>query len=340
MRAVRAVLAGIAVVVFASRTPAADTPPASAARAWLATIRPSPDLQQLLDRTIVELRGGDAALRRTDFRVAVLDLGGDTPLLAHHAGTTPMYPASVVKFVYLMAAYAFRDAGKLAFDDELERQMTAMIRVSSNQATQRVFERITGTRPGAALPPAEYAKFRARRLVVQDWLRSLGIDDLHCVNPTYDGGGDMSPRDRQFLQDGTVPGCMPHRPGEHPNRTGMTTVGTVKLLGLLATDRALSPASSADVRRRMRRDPREQRHLGARIAGGAARLSGLEAYAKSGTWGPIYADAGIVKNVATGRQMAIAVFTQGAPAYRGQFINEVTYRMARHLLVPDESARP
>jgi hypothetical protein len=322
-------------IALASAAGAADTPPAAAAREWLGTIQSSPDLQKFLDRTIADLRAGDAALRRTDFRVAVLDLGGDVPRLAHHAGTTSMYPASVVKFVYLMAAYAFRDAGKLRFDDELERQMTEMIRVSSNQATQRVFARITGTSPGPELPPGEYVKFRQQRLVVQDWLRSLGVDDLHCVNPTYDGGGDMSPRDRQFLQDGTVPGCMPHRPGEHPNRTGMTTVGTVKLLGLLATDRALSSASSADVRRRMRRDPTQQRHLAARIAGGAARLPGLEVFAKSGTWGPIYADAGIVKQVDGGRQFAIAVFTQGAPPYRGQFINEVTYRTARHLLTPD-----
>ena len=80
----------------------------------------------------------------------------------------------------------------------------------------------------------------------------------------------------------------------------MTAVGTVKLLALLATDRALSPADSETVRRRMRRDPIEQPHLAARIAGGAARLPGLEVYAKSGTWGPIYADAGIVRD-AVGR---------------------------------------
>jgi len=336
MRRVSVVLAVLAAVAGAAPAPAAGGPSVPAARSWLAAIRPSPDLQEFLDRTIAELRTRDAALRRTDLRAAVLDLRDNgAPLLAHHHGTAPMYPASVVKFVYLMAAYAFRDAGTVRFDDALERELTAMIRVSSNQATQRVFARITGTAPGKELPPDEYAAYRRRRLVVQDWLRSLGIDDLHCVNPTYDGGGDISPRDRQFLQDGSVPGCMPHRPGEHPNRTGMTTVGTVKLLGLLATDRALAPASSADVRRRMRRDPREQRHLAARIAGGAARLPGLEAYAKSGTWGPIYADAGIVKHVASGRQFAIAVFTQGTPPYRGQAINELTYRTARRLLVPD-----
>jgi hypothetical protein len=89
----------------------------------------------------------------------------------------------------------------------------------------------------------------------------------------------------------------------------MTAIGTAKLLALLATDRALSTEDSATVRRRMRRDPREQPHLAHRIAGGAARLPGLEVYSKSGTWGPIFADAGIVRHVESGRQI-VGSFTE------------------------------
>jgi hypothetical protein len=111
----------------------------------------------------------------------------------------------------------------------------------------------------------------------------------------------------------------------------MTAVGTAQLLALLATDRALTPEDSATVRRRMRRDPKVQRHLAARIAGGAARLPGLEVYAKSVTCGPIYADAGIVRNEA-GHQIVIAVLTQASPAYRGDFIANLTERLSAELL--------
>jgi hypothetical protein len=118
----------------------------------------------------------------------------------------------------------------------------------------------------------------------------------------------------------------------------MTANGTVRLLALLATDRALSAEDSATVRRRMRRDPVERPHLIHRIAGGAARLPGLEVYAKSGTWGPIYADAGIVRQLDTGRQIVIAVFTEATPIYHGDFIADLTERVARHLLIErDES---
>src|SRR5262249_37355793 len=129
-----------------------------------------------------------------------------------------------------------------------------------------------------------------------------------------------------------VPGGLPSADGAFPNRNAMTAVGTAKLLALLATDRALTPEDSATVRHRMHRDPQRQPHLLPRIAGGATRLPGLEAYAKSGTWGPIYADAGIVRH-ASGRQMIVVVFTQGS--YRGGFIADLTERAARELLISD-----
>jgi len=58
-----------------------------------------------------------------------------------------------------------------------------------------------GTEPGEELPPDLYAQFRENRLAVNRWLSTLGIHNLHCVHPTYDGKGDLFGRDLQFLQD-------------------------------------------------------------------------------------------------------------------------------------------
>jgi beta-lactamase class A len=305
----------------------------TAARDYVASIQPSPELQAFLDRTVAAHLAAGPALRRAELRVALLDLShGDPPRLAQHHGHTPIYPASVIKFVYLMAAYAWQEQGTLQIDAALDELLTEMIRVSSNQATQGVVARLTNTGPGPELAPDAYAVFRQRRLSVNAWLRSLGIDDLHCANPTYDGGGDLVGRDAQFLRDHTVAGALPSRGDQFANRNAMTAVGTAELLALLATDRALSPADSQIVRQRMRRDPTEQHHLAARIAGGAARLPGLEVYAKSGTWGPIYADAGIVRQQSSGRQFIVAVFTQASPPYRGDFIADLTAAAAVELL--------
>lgn len=311
---------------------AATLPDPSTARAYLATIRPSAELQQDLDRIVAEIGRSDPRLLSSSARIAVIDLTApDGPRLAHLRGQDSVYPASVVKFVYLMAAYAWQERGLLTIDAPLDADLSAMIRQSSNQATRKVFARLTGTEPGPELDAAAYAEYRERRLAVKRWLESLGIDDLHAVNPTYDGNGDIFGRDQQFLRDRSVKGGLPASGSQYPNRQAMTASGTARLLALLANDLALTPGDSATVRRRMRRDVREQPHLAHRIAGGAAGMAGAEVFSKSGTWGPIYADAGIVR-AAGGKQFAVAVFTDANPPYRGDAIARLTRRLAERLL--------
>ena len=330
----RGVLLGPLLVLGVLGPLANAAPPADGAREYLASIRPSSELQAFLDSTAQSLEAADPSLQRTDVRIALLDMSsGEPPLLAQRRGDTPIYPASVVKFVYLMAAYAWQEDGKRRIDNEMDGLLTQMIHNSSNQATREVFARLTGTEPGPDLPPTAYEVFRERRLSIERWLQTLGITDLHCVNPTYDGDGDLFGRDKQFVSDRSVIGGLPKSGDEFANRNAMTAVGTAKLLALLATDRALSPESSAAARLRMRRDPVEQPHLAHRIAGGAARVPNLEVYSKSGTWGPIYADAGIIHHV-SGRQFVLVVYTTGSPPYHGDFIADLTYRCALHLLTP------
>jgi hypothetical protein len=54
-------------------------------------------------------------------------------------------------------------------------------------------------------------------------------------------------------------------------------------------------------------------------------------YSKTGTWGPIHADAGIVRH-RSGHQVVVAAFLEGEPRYRGAFIAELTDRVVRHLI--------
>ena len=310
---------------------AAALPDPQLARELVASISGNPTLQKVLDEAVADIGRKDPKFLASKPRVSIIDLApGRAPGLAHVGGDVPVYPASVVKFVYLMAAYAFQEQGRLTIDASLDAELSHSIRESSNTATQKVFSRLTGTTQGPELADDEYAEFRRRRLLVKDWLAGLGIQDLHTVNPTWNGGGDLFGRDQQFLRDRSVAGGLPARGEQFPNRNAMTANGTARLLALLATDRALTPEDSATVRRRMKRDIKEQPHLAHRIAGGAAKVGGTEVYAKSGTWGPIYADAGIVRD-ARGRQLAIAVFTDAQPPYRGDAIAEITERLALHL---------
>jgi len=329
-----AVAAGQAPAERAAATPSGHGfPDPAAARELLAALSPSPALQSFLDSSLREIGSQDPKLLASSPRIAVIDLSSQgTPALAQIRGNERVYPASVVKFVYLMAAYSWQERGRLVIDASLDQQLSEMIRESSNQATRKVFSRLTATEPGPELAPADYALFRDRRLVVKKWLEAIGISDLHTVSPTYDGGGDLFGRDEQFLRDRSVDGALPSRDGQFANRQAMTAAGTARLLALLATDRALTAEDSAIVRGRMKRNIAEQPHLAHRIAGGAAQVPGSEVYSKSGTWGPIYADAGIVRH-ASGRQFVLAFFTDASPPYRGEAIAELTQRLAEHLFV-------
>ena len=89
---------------------------------YLASIRPSDELQGFLDETVEALAAGDPKLRQSDLRIALLDMShGEPPRLAQRQGESPIYPASVVKLVYLMAAYAWQEAGQLRIGDELDQ---------------------------------------------------------------------------------------------------------------------------------------------------------------------------------------------------------------------------
>ena len=305
-------------------------PQAAEARDWINSTRDSKPLQDFLDDTVNALLEKDKNARKARIGIAVLNLPADQPpQLAHWGGDERIYPASVVKFVYLMAAYDWQERGKLVIDKDLDRQLTAMIYNSSNTATQKVFRRLTGTEAGDTLPAEEYEAFKQRRLAIEHWLQDMGILGVHSIHPTYNGGGDLYGRDVQLLEDASVEGGIAN--DSYANRQAMTAVGTAKLLALLATDRALSPENSATVRKRMQRDPNKQPYQWRRIAGGAVRTRGVEVYSKTGTWGPIYADAGIVHAV-DGRQFTLAVYIDATPAYRGSFIAELSTRITEHLL--------
>jgi hypothetical protein len=241
----------------------------------------------------------------------------------------------VVKFVYLMAAYAWEEQGKLRIEGDLDQQLTAMIYKSSNIATQQVFRTLTGTEPGPALAARKYTEFRERRMAVKRWLETLGVTGIHSIHPTYNGGGDLFGRDVQLLKDASVKGGISNASGTFRNRQAMTAVGTAKLLALLASDLGLSPHSAAEVRQRMRRDPAKQPYQRHRIAGGALQVSGVEVYSKTGTWGPIFADAGIIRGP-SGRQLVLAVFIEANPAYRGDFIARLARACTSALLRPGD----
>ena len=104
----------------------------------------------------------DPALRHADVRVALLDLSHDgPPRLAQRHGEMPIYPASVVKFVYLMAAYAWQEQGQRRIDAELDDAAHAHDpREQQPGDAARCSRGSPEPSPGPELAPRAYAEFR------------------------------------------------------------------------------------------------------------------------------------------------------------------------------------
>ena len=52
---------------------------------------------------------------------------------------------------------------------------------------------------------------------------------------------------------------------------------------------------------------------------------------KTGTFGPIVADAGIIRD-SSGRELVVVVFIDSTPRYRGSFIADLSHDMAEEVL--------
>ena len=112
------------------------------------------DLQKSVDEAVAEaLQKGVGS---NQLAVTVLRLADDAqPLEASYRGDVPIYPASVVKLFYLVAAHQWIEDGKIQDSEELRRAMRDMIVDSYNEATHYVLDRVTETTSGPELPPDE-----------------------------------------------------------------------------------------------------------------------------------------------------------------------------------------
>lgn len=88
------------------------------------------------------------------------------------------YPASVVKLFYMAASYAFMDEGRLAMTPELKRALTAMIRISSNDATAYIVDLLTGTTGGPELPLPALKRWLHRRACIGAYFHNKNWPEL------------------------------------------------------------------------------------------------------------------------------------------------------------------
>jgi len=208
----------------------------------MAFYRPDQVMQEYLVAQIKRLAadGRDGLLER--LAVTWVRYDTDQPVTGSGQGAAwgdqrQIYPASVVKLIYAMAAEAWLQKDLLPEEPELRRAMRDMIADSSNDATGLLVDLLTGTTSGPALQGEAWELWQRQRRLVNDWLQGLGwpeLEDVNCCQKTWGDG----PYGRERVFYGV----------DLENRNALSTAATARALEAVMTDGVLSPPACQRLR--------------------------------------------------------------------------------------------
>lgn len=191
-------------------------------------------LQELVNRAAKTTldRFADKKLQESELSITLIDLRDPArPVTASFRGNERVYPASVVKLFYLVAAHRWLEDKKIEQTPELTRALRDMIVDSSNEATQYVLDVLTHTTGGYELPPKEMVKWQYQRNAVNRYFSSLGYTNINVNQKTF--CEDAYGRERVS------------RGPNGENRNKLTTDATARLLMEIVTGKIANPSRTA-----------------------------------------------------------------------------------------------
>lgn len=183
------------------------------------------DLVNSAARTTLE-KFADKKLEEKQLSITLMDLrDSQHPVTGSFRGNERVYPASVVKLFYLVAAQRWLEDKKISESAELTRALRDMIVDSSNEATQYVVDVITHTTAGYELSPKEMGEWQYQRNAVNRYFASLGYSNINVNQKTF--CEDAYGRERVS------------RGPNGENRNKLTTDATARLLMEVVTGKAV-----------------------------------------------------------------------------------------------------
>ena len=145
-------------------------------------------LQELVNRAAKTTldRFSAQKLEEKQLSITLIDMRNPArPVTASFRGNERIYPASVSKLFYLVAAHRWLEDKKIEPTPELTRALRDMIVDSSNEATQYVVDVITHTTSGYELPPKEMEEWQYKRNAVNRYFAELGYTNININQKTF-----------------------------------------------------------------------------------------------------------------------------------------------------------
>lgn len=173
--------------------------------------------------------------------ITLIDLSDPKrPLKASWRGNEPIYPASVSKLFFLVAAHRWLEDKKIEDTAELRRAVRDMIVDSSNEATQYVVDVLTQTTSGYELPPKEMVAWQHKRNAVNRYFTALGYTNINVNQKTF--CEDAYGRERVS------------RGPKRENINKLTADATARLLMEIVTGKSVTPVRSNLMMELLKRD--------------------------------------------------------------------------------------
>ena len=256
------------------------------------------DWQTLLDKAVAETfqEFTDKNLQSSQLAATVINLSGDKPVTASYRGDVPIYPASVVKLFYLVAAHQWMEDGKIKDSEELRRAMRDMIVESYNEATHYVLDTITETTGGPELPPDAMKDWEYKRNVVNRWFVAKGYKGLNLNQKPWCEG----PYGRERIFVGK----------NFENRNALTTHATATLLADITRGLVVSKTHCEEMMELLKRDPFKKGNEQATEFIGKAVPAGTKLWSKAGWTSTSRHDAAYIE-LPSGQKLVVVVFTTG-----------------------------
>jgi beta-lactamase class A len=261
-------------------------------------------LQDLVNRAAKTTlnRFADKKLQEDQLSITLINLRDpQRPETASFRGNERVYPASVVKLFYLVAAQRWLEDKKIEQTPELTRALRDMIVDSSNEATQYVVDVLTQTTSGYELPPKEMEEWQYKRNEVNRYFSSLGYTNINVNQKTFceDAYG------RESVSRGPK--------GE--NRNKLTTDATARLMMEIVTGKVATPARTALMMDLLKRDYTKQTtdtdDQGTGFTGIALKgRDGFRVWSKAGWTSTTRHDVAYIETP-DGEKFVLATFTTG-----------------------------
>lgn len=237
-------------------------------------------------------------LTADQFAVTLMDLNVSPPAAASYRGREKIYPASVIKMFYLVAAHRWLEDGRLKDTPELRRGMRDMIVDSGNEATGLVVDSLTDTTSGPEMSPEDLERWHDQRNAVNRYFATLGYTDINTNRKPWNDG--PYGRERQSV--------LVHKSDD---RNMLTTDATARLMTEIMTGHAITAERCQQMQELLRRDPAETK-AESQVKGfiGETLPVGSKLWSKAGWTSQTRHDAAAIE-LPDGSKFVLVIFTVG-----------------------------